>query len=134
MAACAAPKTPLRVNVAGVERIGSSSMELRFVAHLRVQNSNDSDLSYSGAFVDIVMRGQSIGSGVSAGGGTVPRYGDTMIDVPVTISQTGAIREATGLYGSPDQLLDYTLRGRLQGTFQELEFQQRGEMAFPIAR
>ena len=133
LAACAAPlRVPLQVNVASVERIAGAAMELRFMARLRVQNANDAPIEYSGAFVELQLRGKTIGTGVSAGRGTVPRFGETFVDVPVTVTGLGEVRQAIGLYGAPDRKLDVALKGRLAVPgYDELGFDWRGEMAMP---
>ena len=133
LAACAAPpRTPLQVNVASVERIEGASMELRFVAKLRVQNANDQAIEYSGAAVDLLLNGKSIGTGVTNASGYVPRFGETFVNVPVTVSGLGEVRQAIGLYGAPDRKLDVALKGRLNGpNFDVLGFDWRGELAFP---
>ena len=66
LAGCvSAPKAPLQVNVASVQRIEGAAMELRFNARLRVQNPNDSPVSYTGASVELkLLNGATIGTGV----------------------------------------------------------------------
>lgn len=135
LGACAAPpKTPLMVNVASVQRIEGAAMELRFNARLRVQNPNDAPVNYDGAAVELrLMNGATIGTGVTPGGGSVPRLSETMIDVPITVSQLGEVRRAIGLYGAPDRKLDVALKGRLSGSaFDVLGFEWRGELALPL--
>jgi LEA14-like dessication related protein len=133
LAACATPSVPLQVNVASVDRIEGASMELRFVARLRVQNSNDMSIPFSGASVQLLLNGKTIGSGVNDVAGTVPRFGEAMVNVPVTVSGLGDVRQAIGLYGAPNRRLDVTLNGRLNGPgFDALPFQWRGEMAMPL--
>lgn len=135
-AACATPSSvPLRVNVASVERIEGGAMELRFVAKLRVQNVNDRPIEFNGASAELVLNGKTIGTGVSDGRGSVPRFGEAFVDVPVTVSALGDVRQAIGLYGAPDRKLDTTLKGRLSGSaFDDLSFQWRGELAMPLPK
>lgn len=133
LVACATPRVPLQVNVASVERIEGASMELRFMAKLRVQNANDAPIEFSGAAVELQLRGKTIGTGVSNGSGYVPRFGETFVNVPVTVSALGEVRQAIGLYGAPDRKLDVALKGRLNGpAFDALGFDWRGEMAMPL--
>jgi LEA14-like dessication related protein len=136
LAACATPaNTPLRVNVASVERLEGAAMELRFVAKLRVQNTNDSAIEFTGATADLLFNGKVIGTGVSDGRGTVPRLGETFVNVPITVSALGEVRQAIGLYGAPDRKLDTVLKGRLNGSaFDDLRFEWRGELAMPLPK
>ena len=136
LAACATPsRVPLRVNVANVERVEGASMELRFVAKLRVQNANDGPIEFNGASVELILNGKTIGTGVADTRGSVPRFGETFVDVPVTVSALGEVRQAIGLYGAPDRKLDTVLKGRLSGSsFDDLRFEWRGELAMPLPR
>ena len=136
VAACATPsREPLRVNVASVQRIEGAAMELRFVAKLRVQNPNDGPVDFSGASAELMLNGKTIGAGVSDGRGTVPRFGETFVDVPVTVSALGDVRQAIGLYGAPDRKLDTVLKGRLAGSGPgDLSFEWRGELAMPLPK
>ena len=136
VAACASPSSePLRVNVASVQRIEGAAMELRFVARLRVQNVNDGPVEFSGASAELLLNGKTIGTGVSDGRGTVPRMGETFVDVPVTVSALGEVRQAIGLYGAPDRKLDTVLKGRLAGSGRgDLSFEWRGELAMPLPK
>jgi len=98
LAACAGtPRVPTQVNVASVERIAGGAMELCFIAKLRVQNANDAPVEFSGGFVELQLRGKTIGSGVSEARGSVPRFGGVAVDVPVTVSALGQVRQALGL-------------------------------------
>jgi len=137
LAACATPaRVPLRVNVATVERAEGASMELRFIARLRVQNANDAPVEFNGASVELLLAdGKTIGTGVVDTRGSVPRFGETFVDVPVTVSALGEVRQAIGLYGAPDRKLDTVLKGRLSGSsFDDLRFEWRGELAMPQPR
>jgi LEA14-like dessication related protein len=136
LAACATvPQIPMKVNVASVERIAGESMELRFNARLRVQNPNKSTVEHSGIFVELMLGGKTIGTGVSDGRGVLNGFGETIIEIPVTVTGFSDIRRATGLYGAADRKLDVVLRGKMQGaTFDDLSFQWRGEMAMPQPR
>jgi LEA14-like dessication related protein len=136
LAACATPaNAPLRVNVASVERIEGAAMELRFVARLRVQNTNDGPIEFTGATAELMLNGKTIGTGVSDGRGTVPRLGETFVNVPITVSALGEVRQAIGLYGAPDRKLDTVLKGRLAGGgFDDLRFEWRGELAMPMPK
>ena len=136
LAACATPsREPLRVNVASVERIAGAAMELRFIAKLRVQNPNDGPVEFSGATAELMLNGKTIGTGVSDGRGSVPRLGEAIVDVPITVSALGDVRQAVGLYGAPDRKLDTVLRGRLTGSnADDLRFEWRGELAMPLPK
>jgi hypothetical protein len=91
-------------------------MEMRFNLKLRVQNPNEAPIDYSGVSVDLELNGKSFASGVSDQTGTVPRFGETVIGVPLTVPAFTAVRQAFALAGSAQSgQLPYVLRGRLAG-------------------
>ncbi len=135
LAACATPAAPPQVNVASVHRIEAGPLELRFMARLRVQNPNSTPIDFSGATVEMKLYGKVIGTGVSSAGGYVPPLGETLVDIPITVSGLGDVRQAIGVYGAPDRKLDTVLTGRLVGSrFENLSFEWRGELAMPLPR
>jgi LEA14-like dessication related protein len=132
LTACAGltQREPVRVAVAGIEPLPGEGLELRFLVKLRVQNPNDTALSFDGAFIELDVRGQPFASGVSSSPGSVPRYGEAVLAVPVTVSALQAVRQAIGVIGRGDTgRLDYLLTGKLAGPgFADMRFETRGEL------
>ena len=87
LAGCAglAGVDPLRVTLAGIEPLPGQGMEMRMAVKLRVQNSNDAAVDFDGAALTLEVRGMDFASGVSDQRGSVPRFGETVITVPVTV-------------------------------------------------
>lgn len=111
---------PPRVAVVGVERLPGEGMELRLALRLRVQNVSAVALRFDGLALDLDVNGQRLASGVLAESGTVPRYGEALLTVPVSISATAAARQLLMLMQGPAEgasarELPYALRGRLSG-------------------
>jgi LEA14-like dessication related protein len=108
---------PLRVSVAGVEPLASEGLEMSFNMTLRIQNPNETALDFDGVSVDLQLNGKSFASGVSDQHGSVPRYGETLVNVPLTVPAFTALRQAFSLAGSdtPVGQFPYILRGRLAG-------------------
>lgn len=108
---------PLRVSVAGIEPLDSQGLEMRFNLKLRIQNPNEDTLNFDGVSVDLQLNGKAFASGVSDQHGTVPRYGETVVSVPLTVPAFTALRQAFSLAGSdtPPGQYPYILRGRLAG-------------------
>jgi Late embryogenesis abundant protein len=135
LAACASltGREPLTVDVVGVEPLPGQGMEGRFLVKLRVQNPNEAPVQFDGVSVRLDVRGQRLGSGVSDAPGTVPRFGETVLAVPVTVPVTAMIRQAVGLAtGVGGARLDYELTGRLAGPgFSGVGFSSTGELALP---
>src|SRR5436190_11889398 len=88
LGACASVpgREPLQVTVAGVESLPGEGLELRMLVKLRVQNPNDEPLDYDGVYVKLDVLDQTVATGVSGERGSVARYGETLIAVPVTVS------------------------------------------------
>jgi LEA14-like dessication related protein len=108
---------PLRVSVAGIEPLAGQGFEMRFNMKLRIQNPNESALDFDGVSVDLQLNGKAFASGVSDQHGTVPRYGETLVSVPLTVPAFTALRQVFSLAGSdtPPGQYPYLLRGRLAG-------------------
>lgn len=137
LSACAAlpGREPVKVDLAGIEALPGEGMELRFLVKLRVQNPNDSAVEYDGVSIDLDLRGQSFGSGVSDVRGAVPRFGEAVIAVPMTVSGLSLARQLFSLLRAGDasvQRVDYVLRGKLSGSlFAAARFESRGEVTLP---
>ena len=135
LAACAAlpGHDPVQVQVAGVEPLQGEGLELRFLCKLRVQNPNDTPIAYDGIYIELEVRGSTFATGVSDESGTVPRYGEVVLSVPVAASTLRLARQAIGMYMSEDRSrIDYVLRGKIGGsTFGAVRFESKGEISLP---
>jgi LEA14-like dessication related protein len=135
LAGCATLTQPdaLRVNVVGVEPLPGQGMELRFAVKLRVQNPNDLGVDYDGVAVDLELNGKNLATGVSDAKGSVPRFGETVIVVPVSISAFAALRQVLG-YADASQRgeIPYTVSGKLAGSlFGSVRFSHSGTLKLP---
>jgi len=70
------------VQVVGLEPLPSEGLEIRFALKLRVQNPNESPLSYSGMSVSLDIDGRGLASGVSSDSGQIPRFSDEVLTIP----------------------------------------------------
>jgi LEA14-like dessication related protein len=124
---------PLRIELVGIEPLPSENLEARFAIKLRIQNPNDSTINFNGIALDLSLNKQPLLSGVSDQTGQVPRYGQTTISVPVSLSAYAALRQAWGAAGYQDgQGLPYELRGKLaNGLFGTWRFNDRGTLNWP---
>jgi len=121
---------PVRVSVVGIEPLPHEELEARFTVKLRVQNPNETAIHFDGVFIDLELENRSFGSGVSDQKGTVPRFGEALISVPVTVPFTAVARQLLGLASNkaPLDRLNYRLRGRLGGgnLFGGVRFDKKG--------
>jgi LEA14-like dessication related protein len=124
------------VTVAGIEPLQGQGMELRLLVKLRVQNPNDTPVDYNGVALEMSVQGKTLASGVSDAQGSVPRFGESVIEVPVTISGFRMARQAMGLMkdGANISKISYEMEGKLNGSvFNTVRFQTKGEFELPTA-
>lgn len=129
-----AGRDPPQVTVAGIEPLQGEGMEVRMLVKLRVQNPNDSPIDYNGASVQLQVFGKSFASGVSDAAGTVPRFGESVVSIPVTISMLAIARQAMSAMNTgtvPDRI-PYEMSGKLSGSmFSSVRFSSKGELELP---
>ncbi|MCF7220679.1 LEA type 2 family protein [Marilutibacter chinensis] len=107
---------PLSIDVAGIETLPGEGMELRLAVKLRVQNPNDSAIDYRGAALQMSLNGRRLATGVSDVAGTVPRYGETVLTIPVTVSALDVARQVAALAdGDGGADWHYRIEGKLEG-------------------
>jgi LEA14-like dessication related protein len=128
-------RDPLQVTVAGIEPLQGQGLELRMLVKLRVQNPNDAPVEYNGVAVQMDVQGKTFATGVSPEGGSVPRFGEAIISVPVTVSAFRMARQAVDLIrrGGTGKVA-YEMKGKLNGsTFNSMRFRTQGEFDLPAA-
>lgn len=135
LGACAVvpARDPLQVTVAGIDSLPGEGLELRMLVKLRVQNPNDAPLDYDGVYLKLDVLDNTFATGVSSERGSVPRYGETVIGVPVTVSALRMVRYALRMLdGKPIDKINYKLEGKLDGAgFGSTRFQAQGELTLP---
>lgn len=127
-------REPLQVSVADIESLPGEGLEFRMTVKLRVQNPNDTPLEYDGAYVKLDVLDSTFATGVSDERGSIPRFGESVISVPVTVSTVRVALRALGfvLDGKPPEKLRYKLSGKLDGpAFGSTSFKAEGELALP---
>ena len=126
-------RDPLQVTVAGVESIPGEGMELRMLVKLRVQNPNDTPVEFNGVAVEMDVQGKTFATGVTDARGSVPRFGEAVIEVPVTASAFRMARQALGVMsGGGIGKITYELTGKLHGSgFSTVRFQNKGDFELP---
>ena len=134
LCACASlqPRDPLQVTVAGIEPLQGQGLELRLNVKLRVQNPNDAPVDYNGVAVEMAVQGKTFATGVADVSGTVPRFGESLITVPVTISAFRMARQAIGaMSGGPINKIEYEMKGKLSSGLSPTRFVTKGSFDFP---
>jgi LEA14-like dessication related protein len=140
LAGCAAlaPVDPPVVRIVGLQPLPSEGLELRFGVRMRVQNPGEHPIEYDGVSVSLDLDGRGLGSGVSQQRGTIERFGEALIEVPVTISLFSALRQALAGAGRLErgEMLDglpYALTGKLGAASggAAVRFESEGRLEFP---
>jgi len=126
-------RDPIQVIVAGVEPLQGEGLELRMLVKLRIQNPNDLPLDFNGVSVELDVQGKRFATGVSDAAGSVPRFGEAIVDVPVSISVFRIARQAIGVMTNEYRgKLAYEMTGKLAGpAFNSVRFQSEGELTLP---
>ena len=126
-------RDPIQVQVAGVEPLRGEGLELRFLCKLRVQNPNDSPIEFNGIYLALESGGSTLATGLSDAVGTVPRFGEAVLSVPITVSALQLARQAVGIYLSSNRRrIDYLLKGKVSGpAFGSVRFESRGTLTLP---
>jgi LEA14-like dessication related protein len=127
-------RDPPRVTVAGIEALEGEGLELRMLVKLRVVNPNDFPIAYDGVYVRLDLQDHTVATGVSDERGEIPRFGEAVVPVRVTISLVDVARRALRMFkqGEPPETLHYRLEGKLNGPmFGAIRFQTEGELKLP---
>jgi len=123
------------VRPVGMTALPSEGLELRFGLKLRIQNPRDRAIEFDGVAISLDLNNQGLASGVSAQTGTVDRFGESVIEVPVSVSALTAIRQAIAQFGQEKGAtvnldIPYTLSGRLSSTgFNDVVFNSTGKLS-----
>lgn len=127
------PREAVQVAVVGLDPLPGEGFEGRFLLKLRVQNPNDAPIDYDGIAVELELRGRRLATGVSDARGTVPRFGEAVLAVPISVSAVSVLRQFLGVAGGlGGGRADYRLRGRLAGpAFGSTPFDVSGELTLP---
>jgi LEA14-like dessication related protein len=134
LSACAAttPLDALQVNVVGVDQLPGEGLELRMAVKLRIQNPNNTPLTFDGVALNLELRGHDFANGVSNHAGTIPRFGETVLVVPVSVSATAVVRQIYSLAMGDRGSVNYIARGKLSGTgVLATRFETKGQMQLP---
>jgi len=134
---CAAfNREQVHVSIAGIDALPSEGMEVRFNVKLRIQNPNDTAISFNGVSIELELNGQSFATGVTGESGSVPRFGETVVSVPVTVPALSALRQVFAFVErSQSGQIPYILRGRLSGVgiTGSTRFIDQGALSLPLA-
>ncbi len=127
-------RDPLRISLVGIEPLPGQGMELRMAMKLRVQNPNDSAVDFDGVALEVDLRGLSFASGVSGQLGSVPRYSEVVISVPVSVSAISVLRQGLSFANGDRSSVTYAIRGKIGGSMLSgSTFKTNGQVELPTS-
>ncbi len=126
-------REPVYVNLADVEPLQGEGLELRMLLKLRIQNPNDVPLNYNGMSIRMDVQGKNFATGVSDAAGSIPSFGDAIVDIPMSISVFSIARQAFGIARNEYRgKLPYEISGKLAGSaFDSIRFEFQGVFTLP---
>ena len=133
LSGCAAmsDRDPVQVTVAGIDSLPGEGLEVRMLVKLRVQNPNDVPIEYDGVSVRLDVLDKTLATGVSDQRGIVPRFGEAVISVPLTVSPLRVVFGALDAIGGGQvpEKMNYRLEGKLAAVgFRSTRFHAAGQL------
>jgi len=126
-------RDPVNISVIGIDPLSGQDLELRMAVKLRVQNPNETPIEFDGVALNLEVNGQPLAAGVSDQRGSIGRFSEQIVVVPVSITAFSVMRQALGLsqMNSLDGL-PYEVHGKLAGgAFGTRRFSDRGTFELP---
>ena len=111
--------------------MAGEGLEVRMMIKLRVQNPNEAPIEYNGVYAKLEVQGKTFASGVSSTSGSIPRFGESVVEVPVSTSAFRIARQVMSMTGGMPEKLAYELSGKLSGA-KTVSFKAKGEFEFPL--
>jgi LEA14-like dessication related protein len=124
-------QTDVKVTLVNLRLLESTLFEQRFVISLRVQNRSPQSLSIHGMSFDIEINGKDFASGTSDQKTTIEAFTDEIIDVKMSSTLFGIIRQIQTLQKNQGQSLSYVISGRIyNGGLFGITFREADEFDF----
>src|SRR5262245_13411172 len=116
LAGCATttPKMePLDVTLSDIAPAQMGLFEQQFQVKLRVQNPNNFDIPLEGVAYQIELNDKSFAKGVGQQSVTVPKFGDTILDVTAVCTLSDVLGQVSLLAQGGPEKLRYRVKGKL---------------------
>jgi LEA14-like dessication related protein len=130
---CAALQTQkerVRVTIADLRPLESTLMEQRYLVRIRVQNRSKEALKIDGLSFDLDLNGKRFASGVSNQETTVAGFSESMLEVKLSSTVFGLIKQFGALQDRQTGVFDYRISGSLSSpdSMLALPFNEKGEV------
>lgn len=131
---CAALQTQedrIRVTIADLKPLESTLMEQRYLVKIRLQNRSKEALKINGMSFDLDLNGKRFASGVSNQETTVPGFSESMLEVTLSSTVFGLIKQFGALQDRQSGTFDYQISGSLSSpdSMLALPFSEKGEIS-----
>ncbi len=127
-------KTPADINVTvvNIKMLESTILEQRFLVDLRIQNRSPEALSVYGMSFDIDINNKKFASGSSDQKATIGAFNDTIMEVKMSSTLIGIIRQIQAMQKNKNQSLSYVISGRVytDSLFGSISFREADEFDF----
>lgn len=133
LSACASMRPEpdrIKVTMVDVRPLESTLMEQRYLIKLRVQNRSRQALTIDGLSFDLELNGRAFASGVSNERFTAPGFGEGLVEVKVSSTLFGMIRQIQTLQSRETKPFEYRISGSLHSpdSLFSLPFDEQGEI------
>lgn len=118
----------LKVTIASIQLLESTLMEQRYLVKLRLQNRSQRTLSINGMSFDVALNGKDFASGVSNQELSVDAFDEAILEVKVSSTLFGIIRQIHSLQNLEQDAFAYEISGRVTAGngFYSLPFKEAG--------
>ncbi len=120
----------VKVAMTSMAPLESTLMEQRYLIKLRIQNRSRSPLSIDGVSFDLSLNGKAFASGVSNQQTTVAAYDESLLEVKVSSTLFGVIRQIQSMQEMGGKPFAYEISGNLStaDSYFNLPFRESGEI------
>ena len=121
----------VKVTLVNLEMLDATLMEQRFVMSIRVQNRSPDPLSIRGMNIDVDINGKEFASGTSNQEATIDAFSDEVIEVKMSSTLFGIIRQIQAVEKNKGQSLSYVISGSIYSDgFFSIPFHEADEFLF----
>jgi LEA14-like dessication related protein len=124
----------VRVTIVDIHPQESTLMEQRFLVKLRLQNRTREAISIDGMSFDLELNGKDFASGVSNQTVTAPGFGEALLEVKVSSTLFGVIRQIQSLQNREPTPFQYRISGKFSSpnSLFGLGFEEYGEIDLTV--
>ena len=120
----------IRVSIADLRPLASTFMEQRYLVKIRLQNRSKAELNIEGMSFDLDLNGRRFASGVSNQQTLIPGFSEATLEVKLSSTVFGLIRQINELQSRQDGSFEYEISGSLStpDSLFAIPFSDKGEI------